>query len=158
MATQTVGRLCWNKGVCPIWKLPPGNTEWKQKREGINYSISSSQPIKNKTKKSGLGEVNGVLPLTLQKAEFSAWQNLSRAQFHLCVDSSACCLTQPEHNFQAPGQSRAPAASHLEKLWDADSNSTVLPWASNQLPFRPAKAQFSCSYYILLITESIKYN
>ena len=85
----------------------------------------------------------GVLPLTLQKAKFSAWQNLSRAQFHLCVDSPACCLPQLEHNFQAPGQSQAPAAWHREKLWDAENNCMVLPWASNQLPFKPAKAQFS---------------
>lgn len=53
MATQAVGRLCWNKGVCPIWKLPPGNTEQNQKSsEGINYWFSSSQLIKAKTKKS----------------------------------------------------------------------------------------------------------
>lgn len=89
----------------------------------------------------------GALPLTLQKAKFSAWQNLVRAQFRLCVDSPACCLPQLEHNFQAPGQSQAPAASHLEKLWDAESNCMVLPWTSIQLPFRSAKAQFS---YVLI--------
>lgn len=52
MATQVAGRLRWNKGVCLIWKLPPGNTEWKQKEEGINYRVSSTQQIKPKTKKS----------------------------------------------------------------------------------------------------------
>lgn len=133
--------------------LLPGKTQWKQKSsEGINYRVSSSQPIKNQNKEI-LDSVKsmGVLPLTLQKARFSAWQIFSTAQFQLCVDSPTCYLPQPEDNFQAPGQSWASAAWHLRKLWDAESNCTVLPWASNQLPFRSAKAKFSNIFLLHLI-------
>lgn len=89
-------------------------------------------------------------PLMLQKAKFSFWQNLSRAQFHFCADSHTCCLPQGENEFQVPGEHGASPAWHLEKLWEVESDCMVLPWASNQLPwasnqlpFSYAKAQFS---------------
>lgn len=142
----------WNMGVSCIWKLPPGNTELKQKSlEGINYIQSFLLTTDKKQNKEILeaGKSVGALPLTSQKAKFSARQDLSRAQFHLCADSPARCLPQLQQHFQAPGQSQALAAWHLEKLWDAESNCMVLPWPPNQLPFRFAKAQFS---YVLTIS------
>lgn len=71
-----------------------------------NRRVRKGLTIKIKTKKSWTqAKSMGDLPLTLQKAKFSAWQNLIRAHFHLCVDSPTCFLPQLEHNFEAPGQS-----------------------------------------------------
>lgn len=147
--------LCWNKGVCPIWKPLPGNSKWKYKLGSVwpQSFLLTTDENQNKDTLDSVKSV-GLLPLMLQKAKFSFWQKLSRAQFHLCADSPTCWLPQWECNFQVPGERGALASWHLEKPGEVESNCMVLPWASNQLPLAMQRhSSLRCSYYILQKTR-----
>lgn len=136
MATQAVSRVYWNKAVCPIWKPLPGNSEWKHKFGSVwlQSFLLTTDENQNKDIPDSMKSV-GLLPLMLQKAKFLFWQNLSRAQFHLCADSPTCWLPHWECNFQVPGECGASPAWHLEKLWDMESNYMKLPWAIQPAAF-----------------------